>query len=67
MLTVVWLVVEPVLKIRLAALPTPLEPNWISPTTWRAEAGVMVLMPMLVPVSKIKELAVVEAPVALGR
>ena len=32
-LTVVWLVVEPVLKIKLAALPTPLLPSWISPAT----------------------------------
>ena len=46
-LTTFWLVVEPVLKIKLAAEPTPLEPNWMLPTTWRAEAGVAVPMPKL--------------------
>ena len=59
--------VEPVLKIKLAAEPTPLEPSWISPATCKREEGVMVPMPILVPVSKIKELAVLEAPVDLGR
>ena len=45
--TVFWLVVLPVLKIKLAAEATPLEPNWISPTTCKAEEGVMVPMPTL--------------------
>ncbi len=42
---VVWLVVEPVLKIRLAAEATPLEPNWRSPATCNSELGVVVPIP----------------------
>jgi len=38
-----------------------------SPTTTNFWAGVVVPIPMFVPVSKIKELAVVEGPVAFGR
>ena len=46
-LTVDWLVVEPVLKIRYGAVATPLEPNSILPATWRSEAGEAVPMPTL--------------------
>ena len=46
-LTVVWLVVEPVLKIKLAAEALALEPSSISPATWSKEEGVTVPMPML--------------------
>jgi hypothetical protein len=37
------------------------------PTRFKVAKGVVVLIPTLVPVSKIKELAVVDAPVALGK